>query len=242
MKKDLPNVKKKRIARYLLPAILILLIILVLAFILIGHRPANYAPPEAANPNEVSRYLTNQLLPTIYNGSQLGQPFVLEITQEGLNDILSHLPGAIITNNLTLVRPEVILTPMEITVIATAEARPLDLFLTIELNPFINKQGLMNLCINRILLGKVNITSFARSLGNKAYIDWMATTGTEPNNIASQICLSLINDEPFDPVFKIYGRTLRVSKIDVIRGKIVVLLTVVNERPKRLPKPPQGNG
>jgi hypothetical protein len=235
-------VKKKRIARYLLPAILILLIILVSAFILIGHRPANYAPPKAANPNEVSRYLTNELLPNIYNGSQLGKPFELEITQEGLNDIVSHLPGAIITDNLTVVRPEVILTPMETTVMATVEARPMDFFLTVELNPFINKQGLMNLCVNRILLGKVNITSIARSIGNKAYADWMATTGTEPNNIASQICLSLLKDEPFDPVFKIYGRTMRVSKIDVMRGKIVVLLTVINERPKRHPKPPQGNG
>jgi hypothetical protein len=235
-------VKKKRIARYLLPAILILLIILVSAFILIGHRPANYAPPKAANPNEVSRYLTNELLPNIYNGSQLGKPFELEITQEGLNDIVSHLPGAIITDNLTVVRPEVILTPMETTVMATVEARPMDFFLTVELNPFINKQGLMNLCVNRILLGKVNITSIARSIGNKAYADWMATTGTEPNNIASQICLSLLKDEPFDPVFKIYGRTMRVSKIDVMRGNIVVLLTVINERPKRHPKPPQGNG
>ena len=242
MKKDLPNVKKKRIARYLLPAILILLIIFVAAFILVGHRPANYSSPKAANPNEVSRYLTNELLPNIYNGSQLGQPFELEITQDGLNDILSHLPGAIITNNLTVVRPEVILTPMQITAIATAKTRPMDFFLTVELNPFINKQGLMNLCVNRILLGKVNITSIARSIGNKAYADWMATTGTEPNNIASQICLSLLEDEPFDPVFKVYGRTLRVSKIDVMRGKIVVLLTIVNERPKRHPKPPQGSG
>lgn len=233
--------KKHKLVRYLLPAILILLIILTLAFILIGHRPGYYAPSKAANPNEVSRYLTNELLPNVYNGSQLGESFELEITQEGLNDIVSHLPGAMITDNLTVVRPEVILTPMEITVMATLEARPMDLFLTIELNPFIGKQGLMNLCVNRILLGKVNITSIARSIGDKAYDDWMASTGTEPNNIVSQVCLSLLRDEPFDPVFRIYDRTMRVSKIDVARGKIVVLLTVVNERPKRLPKPPQGS-
>jgi hypothetical protein len=240
MKKDLQNTKKKKHIRYLLPVILILLIILAMAFILIGYRPANYAPPKAANPNEVSRYLTNELLPNIYNGAQLGEPFELEITQEGLNDIVSHLPGAMITNDLTVVRPEVILTPMEITVMATVETRPMNLFLTVELNPFINKQGLMNLCVNRILLGKVNITSIARSIGNKAYADWMARTGTEPNNIASQICLSLLEDEPFEPVFKMNGRTLRVSKIDVMRGKMVVLLTPVNEQPKRISKPPQG--
>jgi hypothetical protein len=242
MKKDLQKVKKSRLVRYLLPTILILLLVLASVFILIGHRPANYSSPKAANPNEVSRYLTNQLLPTIYNASQLGQPFELEITQEGLNDILSHLPGAMVSDNLTVVRPEVILTPMQITVMATTETRPMDLFLTVELNPFINKDGLVNLCVNRILLGKVNITSIARSIGNKAYDDWMARTGTEPNNISSQICLSLLKDEPFDPVFKIYGRTLRVSKINAMRGRIIVFLTVVNEQPKRHPKPPKGNG
>jgi uncharacterized protein YpmS len=238
MKKDLSNVKKSRRGRYLLPAILILLIILASAFILIGHRPGNYAPAKAANPNEVSRYLTNELLPEIYNGAQLGESFELEITQEGLNDIISHLPGAMITNDLTLVRPEVILTPMQITVMATAEARPMDLFLTIELNPFINKEGLMNLCVNRILLGKVNITSIARSAGEKAYTNWMTETGTEPNNIASQICLSLLKDEPFDPVFKIGGKNCRVSKVDVMRGKIIVLMSVVPEQPRRAAQSP----
>jgi hypothetical protein len=157
MKKDLPNVKKSRRIRYLLPVILILLIMLVSAIILIGHRPRNYVPPKAENLNEVSRYLTNELLPNIYNGAQLGEPFELEITQDGLNDIVSHLPGAMISNDITVARPEVILSPMEVTVMATIETRPMDLFLTIELNPFTNKEGLMNLCVNRISLGKVNI-------------------------------------------------------------------------------------
>jgi hypothetical protein len=227
MKKDLSNVKRNRIVRYLLPSILILLIILASAFVLIGHRPGSYAPVKAANPNEVSRYLTNEILPKIYNGSQFGEPFELEITQEGLNDIISRLPGAMITDNIIVKKPEVILTPTQITVIATVETSPMDLFLTVELNPLINKQGLMNLCLNRILLGKVNITSTARSIGNKEYDDWMARTGTEPNNIASQICLSLLNNEPFDPVFKMNGRSLRLSKIEIIKGKIVVLLTPV---------------
>lgn len=239
MKKDLTKMKKKRSIRYLLPAVLILLIILASVFVLIGHRPGNYVPLKAANPNEVSRYLTNELLPNVYNGVQFGEPFELEITQDGLNDIVSHLPGALLTNDITLTRPQIILTPMQITVMATVEARPMDLFLTVELNPFINKQGLMNLCINRISLGKMNITSVARSVGNKAYSDWMARTGTEPNNIASQVCLSLLKDEPFDPVFKMNSRTLRILKIDVMRKKMIVLVAPVKEQIKRHSESPQ---
>jgi uncharacterized protein YpmS len=238
MKKDLQNVKKNKRGRYLLPLILIVLIIFVSAFILIAHKPGNYAPTQPANPNEVSRYLTNEVLPEIYNGAQLGKDFEVEITQEGLNDIVSHLPQPMKMSNISLAGPQAVITPMQITLMATVEARPIDLFLTIELNPFLNKEGLLNLCVNHIRLGSVDITSIARSAGEKAYSNWMTETGTEPNNIASQICLSLLRDEPFEPVFKMGGKNCRISKVDVMRGKIVFLMSVVPEQPRRATQSP----
>jgi uncharacterized protein YpmS len=230
MKKDLPKVKKAKFWKYVWPAILIVLVVFVSAFILVAHRPRGYAPMRAAEPNQVSRYLTNELLPSIYNGGQAGKPFEVVITQEGLNDIVSHLPQPMRIHNVTLADPQVILTPMQITLMATVEARPVDFFLTVELNPFINKEGLLNLCVNRVMLGAVDITSIARSIGDKAYMSWMSLTGTEPNNPAAQVCRSLLWDEPFDPVFRISGRTLRVSKIDIMGTKIIALLAVVPEQ------------
>jgi hypothetical protein len=238
MKKDFGKVKKPRRSRLLWPVILIVLITITSAFILIAHRPKNYAPPRAAEPDRVSQYLTNELLPDIYNGAQAGKPFEVVITQDGLNDIVSHLPQPVRMHNVTLAGPQVALTSMQITLMATVEARPVDFFLTIELNPFINKEGLMNLCVNRIRLGMVDITSIARSISGKAYQSWMETTGTEPNNIAAEICRSLLSDEPFEPVFKMGGRMLRISKIDVMGGKIVAQLNVVSEQPGRASQTP----
>ena len=50
-------------------------------------------------------------------------------------------------------------------------------------------------------------------MGSKALTDWLSFTGTEPNDIAAQVCRSLLNDEPFEPVFKIGDKSLRLCKI-----------------------------
>jgi uncharacterized protein YpmS len=239
MKKVLTNVKKKKLTRYSLPVILILLIIFVSAFILLAHRPAGYAPVRPADENHVSRYLTHELMPAVYNKAQLGESFEVVITQDGLNDIVSHLQQPIRLHNITLEGPQVIITPMQITLMATVKAKPVDFFLTIELNPFINQQGLLNLCVNRVLLGSIEITPIARLIGDKAYTSWMSSTGTEPNNIAAQVCRSLLRDEPFEPVFTVQDRPLRLSKIDVLTKKIVALATPEPSRPGRISRTSQ---
>jgi hypothetical protein len=229
VKKDLSKVKKPKISRYIWPAILILVIAFLAMFILFAHRPGHYDPIPVAEPNQVSRYLTGELLPTIYNGAQRGAPFDVVITQEGINDILARELKPIKLQNVTLARPQVLIMPEAIKVMTTVEAKPVDFFLTIELAPTINEGGLLNLHTSGITLGAVNITPVAKSIGEKAYSSWMSSTGIEPNNIAAQVCRSLLRDEPFEPVFKVGGRTLRVSKVDVASEKMTVLLTPVSD-------------
>jgi hypothetical protein len=83
----------------------------------------------------------------------------------------------------------------------------------------------LNLHINSVALGAVSFTSVARLMGERAYSDWMSSTGMEPNNIAAQVCRSLLNNEPFEPVFEFGRKRLRVSRIDVSVEKITTLLT-----------------
>jgi uncharacterized protein YpmS len=225
MKKDSPNVKKTKFRKYLLPAALLVLVLLMLVLVLTAYRPKRYAPVRVADQNQISPYLTHHLLPAVFNGAQRREPFEVVITQEGLNDIIARFPQPIKLHDITLTDPQVLLTPQKIILMATAGARPVDLVATIELNPIISQQGLLNLHINSVALGAVNITSVAKLIGDKAYLDWLSSTGTEPNNIAAQVCRSLLNDEPFEPVFEFGGSRLRVSKIDVSAAKITVLLT-----------------
>lgn len=202
------------------------MVLLALALALTAYKPSRYAPVRVADQNQISPYLTHNLLPAVFNGAQLRESFEVVITQEGLNDIIARLHQPIKLHNITLTDPQVLLTPQKkIILMATAGARPVDLVATIELNPTINQQGLLNLHINSVALGAVNITSVAKLIGDKAYLDWLSSTGMEPNNIAAQVCRSLLNDEPFEPVFEFGGKRLRVSRIDVSAEKITALLT-----------------
>jgi len=225
MKKDLPNVKKTKLKKCFWPVILIVLIVFMSALVFITHRPRRYAPIRVADHNQASRYLTNQLLPTIYNNSQLGKPFEVVITQDGLNDILARWPHPIKLQNIVLTDPQVLLLPQQIILMATTNLETVDLVLAIELNPTITPQGLMNLHINTVTLGAVNITAVARLIGDKAYLSWMSSTGTDPNSIVARVCRSLLNNEPFEPAFEIGDESWRISKMEVAANKITVLLT-----------------
>jgi len=230
IKKD--SQKTKKIKKFILPVFFFLLATLILALVLVAHKPAQYAPLKVADKNLISPYLTHQILPTLYNNSQLDKPFELVITQEGLNDVIARLPQPIVLNNINLIGPQVILTPMQITLMATVKAKPLNPVLTIELNPFINKQGLLILCVNRVMLGDIGITGITMSRGKKAYSNWLSSTGTDPNDLAARVCRSLLDNEPFEPTFEAGDRTLRISKIDMASKKITILLTPVPEQPQ----------
>jgi len=236
MKKDSANVKRTRFRKYFWPAVALALSLLVLlAVILTTYKPGCYVPVHVADENRISTYLTHRLLPTIYNGAQRGEPFEVVITQDGLNDIIARLSQPMQLHSITLSDPQVFLTPQQITLMATARATPLDLVLTIEVNPVINQQGLLNLYINNITLGAVDITTVGTLIGDNAYSSWMSSTGTEPNNIAARICRSLLHDEPFKPTFEIDGKRLYVSQIEIMTKKIIVLLTPVPDQPAQNP-------
>ena len=230
MKKDSPNAKKSKFKTYFLPAITLTLPLLVLALVLTAYKPGRYAPVKIADQNQVSPYLTHQLMPTIYNNSQLGEPFEVVITQQGLNDIVARLPQPIRLNNITLADPQVVLMSEQVILMATVRARPIDFFVTIELKPTINERGLLNLHINNIKLGAVSITAIAKLIGDRVYSNWLTATGTEPNNIAAQICRSLLRDEPVEPVFEIRGKTVRLSRINVKAKSITAKLSPVPDQ------------
>jgi uncharacterized protein YpmS len=219
----------KKVKKYLWLALLFLLTLLVLAFVLIAHRPGRYVPVRVTDHNVISPYLTHQLLPKLYNGSQLGEPFELAITQDGLNDIVARWPVPLQLDNITFADPQVILLPRHVILMATVKAKPVDLFASIDLTPSMDRQGLLNLHINNISLGAVDITPIALSIGNKAYLDWLSSTGNDPNDIAAQICRSLLNDEPFEPTFEVYGKMLRISSITLADKMATIRLTPVSE-------------
>ncbi len=208
------------------------LVLAFLAFVLVTHRPKNYAPLQIADQSQISVYLSNYLMPAIYNNSQLDNPFEVVITEEGLNDIIARWRQPIKFNNITFTDPQAILTQSQIILMATAKTRFANLILTIRITPVINSFSQLNIHVDSISLGAAGITTLTKSIGNKAFTDWLAFTGTEPNNIAAQVCRSLLNDEPFDPVFKFGDKSLRICKIKLEKKEMTVLLLPFSDAPR----------
>jgi hypothetical protein len=214
-----------------------LIALVLLAFVLVTHRPKYYAPLRIADQNQISTYLTHRLMPTIYNNSQLDEPFEVIITEEGLNDIIARWRQPINFNSITISYPQAILTPNQIILMATAQTRFAAPIMTVRLTLAINSSGLMNIRVDGVSLGAAPITTFAKSEGSKAFADWLAFSGTDSNNIAAQVCRSLLNDEPFDPVFEFNDKTLRITKIKLEKNKITATLLPLPDTPR----PPSKN-
>jgi uncharacterized protein YpmS len=234
MKKDSEKMKKPKVKTYFCIALLLALVLL--AFALVTHRPKNYAPLRIADQNQISPYLTHQLMPTIHNNSQLDAPFEVVITEEGLNDIIARWRQPVKFNNITLSDPQAILTQKQIILMATARTRYANPLLTIRVTPSINYFGQLNIHVDSVSLGAAGVTALAKSIGNKAFTDWLAFTGAEPNNIAAQICRAMLNNEPFDPVFKTDDKSLRICKIKLEEKKITALLLPLPDAPRSLSK------
>ncbi len=226
--------KKMKVKAYFWIAIPLALVLL--AFVLVTHRPKNYAPLRIADQNQISIYLSHYLMPTIYNNSQLDAPFEVVITEEGLNDIIARWRQPVKFNNITFTDPQAILTQRQIVLMATARTRYANPVLTIRITPAIDYFGQLNIHVDSVSLGAAGVTTLAKSMGNKAFTDWLSFTGTEPNNIAAQVCRSLLNDESFEPVFKIGDKSLRICKIKLEKKKITAFLLPLYDAPRTLSK------
>jgi uncharacterized protein YpmS len=221
--------KKRKVIVYLLLAFPFVLALL--AFILLTHKPKYYAPLRITDQNQISTYLTHQLMPTIYNNSQLDKPFEVVITEEGLNDIIARWRQPMNFNDITFSEQQVVLAQGQIIFMATAQTRFANPILIVRITPSLNSSGQLNIHVDKVSLGAAGVTTLAKSIGSKAFTDWLSFTGTEPNDIAAQVCRSLLDDEPFDPVFKIGDNSLRITKIKLEKRKITALLLPLSDNP-----------
>ena len=92
-------------------------------------------------------------------------------------------------------------TDAGIVLMATMAAGGAELVLTIRIEPVFDQQGLVNLGVTKVMVGAVNVTAFARIFLKNIYLE--NHNGREPadEGIEEKIIRSLLDDEPFEPVF-----------------------------------------
>jgi len=105
-----------------------------------------------------------------------------------------------------------------------------DLVITVVGEPRLNEEGLLNLHVAKVKIGAMNITPLARMIAKRMYAQRLATVPIDTEDLGAKIAGSLLNDEPFEPVFDIADifenekKKLRIEKITIQQEKLILRL------------------
>jgi hypothetical protein len=220
------QIRKKAKRNKLIRWLLIDIAVAAIVFAILLYRPGRYKPIDSGNyeEGEVSPYLTNELSPAIYNGAQRIEPFDVIITQEGLNDIIARGNWPMESEGVLLYAPAALFIPGRLVLMGTADAKGVEFVVTIELEPKINEEGLLNLQIAKVKVGAMNITLLAKMIAKKMYMQRISGFEVDTKALQTQIVASLLTDEPFEPVFSIDDKKMRIEKITIENEKLLAHL------------------
>jgi hypothetical protein len=218
------KIRRQTRVRRLLYWLCIDVVIAAVVFALLLYRPARYNPtdPESVGlePGQVSPYLTHELSPQFYNGAQRGEPFDLVITQKGVNEIVAGWGWPIMSQGMMLYAPAVLFVPGSVILMGTVNLKGVKLVVTIELKPSIDEHGLSNLSVAEVKVGAMNVTPFAKMMAKRMYAQKIAAAHIDKKGLYAKIAASLLNDEPFEPVFEVDDRKVRIESITIREGKL----------------------
>ena len=204
------------------------LVVVVIVLALLLHTPGRYAPADIdsldRDPGQVSPYLTHELSPQFYNGVQRGKPFELVIQQKGINEIVAGWGWPRMSEGIMLYAPAVLFVPDSVVLMGTVSVKSVEFVVTIVLDPKINEDGLADLRITAVKVGAMNITPLAKLIARKMYAKRIGTVHVDTKAIEAQIAASLLNGEPFEPIFEVDKRKVRIESITVEKEKLTARL------------------
>lgn len=229
---DLKISKKSRVKRLIL-WLIVDFIVAVAVFGLLKYRPGRYNPLDPNlgyyEPGQVSPYLTHKLSPQFYNGIQRREPFELVVAQEGVNDIISRANWPIQSEGILLYAPAALFVPDTLVLMGTADIKGVDFVISIEIGANIDEKGLLHLHVIKVKVGAMNITLPAKMIAKKMYAERLTAFDIDEQALQTQIAASLLNDEPFEPVFEIDGKKVRVENIDISQGELIMHFVPVSK-------------
>jgi len=191
---------------------------------LLLYKPGKYVPHGPSAGKQVSQYLTNELLPQLYNGVQRGEPFDLVMSEDGINDVIARSKWPKESEGAEILAPQVFFVPDGVVIMGSVVMKGFEFIVTVELRPVFDANGLLNLNIAQIKVGAMNLTPIARITARKMYAQRLSTTEVDTENIFAKIAGSLLNDEPFEPVFEVEKKEVRIEKISITQGKLTARL------------------
>ena len=227
--KSCSNTKFKKKVTFFLVGLIVVLVIAIVVFSLLLHRPAYYDPPDFVYSKEVSPYLTHELLPQLYNGVQRQEPFDLYVSQEGINDVIARSKWPRKSDGIRFSAPEVLFVPDRIVLIGTVAAADVEFVVTVVAEPAFDQEGLLNVRLAKVKIGAMNITPLARIVARRMYQRRLAAKDIDTKDLRAQIAASFLNNEPFAPVFEIEDKKVQVQKVTISDGELIFHLTAADK-------------
>lgn len=211
---------KSRYRRLIVWFVLVDLAVAVVVFYMLLHQPGKYNPPVPADNNQVSTYLTHELLADFYNNVQLDKPFDLIVEQKGIADIIAHGKWPWRSDGVALGAPAVVFEPGRITLMGLASLKGINLVVTVVVTGGLDEQDLLHVNIGAIRIGAVNVTFFARIIARKMYERHAAKVDTE--DFRSKIAKALFVGTAFEPILKLEDHKVRIGEIEIMDGQLVI--------------------
>jgi len=100
---------------------------------------------------------------------------------------------------------------------------------TFVINPSFDRNGLLNLQVTKIKVGAMNITLLAKVVAKRMYQQQLASLGDDRDQLSVKIAASLLNDEPFEPVFSIEDKKVRAEKITLEQERLTIHLVPLSD-------------
>jgi len=215
--------KKKSKRKRLLYWLLIDLVVFAVVIGLLLHKPAGYNPlvySADSDSEAVHPYIHRDLASTLYNGAQSQKPFDLEVLDSALNEAIAQVKWPQASSGVTFYAPEVLFQPDCIVLRGTTSIEGAELVITIELGPALGGDGLLNLNVQKVKIGAMNITPLAKMVARQKYQERLETVPVDTDDIRTKVAASLLIDEAFKPVFKLEDKWVRLQKLSIVEGKL----------------------
>jgi hypothetical protein len=210
------------------------LCVAALVAVLLLHKPSDYNPalPAATDPNgeQVDPYLYRDLSSKFYNDAQRQRPFEMVVLDKALNQAISRLKWPQETGGVTLSAPQVLFTPGHILLMGTTVLEGAEFVMTIELGPRLDDQGHLNLIVEKVKVGAMNVTLLAKMMAKRMYRERIESASVDMEDLRTKIAASLLNEDPFEPTVKVEDKWVRLKGFDLVDGKLTAQF---------VPAPPQ---
>jgi len=224
-------VDKKERYKKLIRWLLVDLAVAAFIFALLLYRPSRYdrrtASSIGSQQGRVEPYMTH-LSSELYNGAQLGEPFELEVIEQGINQTITRWSAE--SEGILFTAPELLFLPGSIVFMGMADVKSAQFVVTIAIEPNTDEKGMLNLQVAKVKIGAMNITPLAKMIAKKMYQERIATVPIDTQDLRSQIAASLLNGEPFDPIFNVDHKKVRLDGITVKQGKLILRFVPASQR------------